>query len=140
MQRDSECCVHPIDSGSRLQPQLRRREASRKASFGGGGLTTDAIPTAPGPTTPGERKTAPALYRAITAVARAAREGHDIAAAVETGSAALLNAGFSAVDYLAVVDAATLTPVAKLDRPGRVLAAARLGAVRLIDNVAAFPP
>jgi pantoate--beta-alanine ligase len=89
--------------------------------------------------TAGERKTAPALYRAITAVADAARHGHDIAAAVETGTASLLNAGFAAVEYLAVVDAATLAPLAKLDRPGRVLAAARLGAVRLIDNVAAIP-
>jgi pantoate--beta-alanine ligase len=89
--------------------------------------------------TPGERKTAPTLYRALMAVAAAARDGHDIAAEVETGTAALLNAGFSAVDYLAVVDAATLAPLAKLDRPGRVLAAARLGAVRLIDNVAATP-
>ena len=89
--------------------------------------------------TPSERKTAPTLHRAITAVAAAAREGDDIASAVETGTTALLNAGFSAVDYLAVVDAATLAPLTTLDRPGRVLAAARLGAVRLIDNVAATP-
>ena len=43
------------------------------------------------------------------------------------------------MEYLAVVDAATLAPLETLDRPGRVLAAARLGAVRLIDNVAAIP-
>jgi pantoate--beta-alanine ligase len=89
--------------------------------------------------TAAERRVAPTLYRAIAAVAAAAREGHDIASAVETGMSALLNAGFAGVDYLAAVDAATLEPLAKLDRPGRVLAAARLGAVRLIDNVAARP-
>ena len=86
-----------------------------------------------------ERKAAPALHRAIAALAAAARAGQDLGAAVETGKSALLAAGFAGVDYLAVVDAETLAPLAKLDRPGRVLVAARLGAVRLIDNVAAIP-
>lgn len=89
--------------------------------------------------TAAERKVAPALYRAITALAEAARKGHDVAAAIAAGTAALLKAGFAAVDYLALVDAETLVPLATLDRPGRVLVAARLGAVRLIDNVAALP-
>ena len=89
--------------------------------------------------TPAERKAAPALYRAITALAEAARAGQDIAGATEAGKSALLAAGFAGVDYLAVVDAETLAPLATLDRAGRVLAAARLGAVRLIDNVAVLP-
>jgi pantoate--beta-alanine ligase len=43
-----------------------------------------------------------------------------------------------AVDYLALTDAATLERVdtASRHRPGRLLVAARLGAVRLIDNIA----
>ena len=86
-----------------------------------------------------ERKIAPALHRAIAALAAAAREGKDIGAAVAAGSQSLLEAGFASIDYLALVDAETLEPLAKLDRPGRVLAAAKLGAVRLIDNVAAMP-
>ena len=86
-----------------------------------------------------ERKIAPALHRAITALAAAAREGKDIGAAVAAGSQSLLKAGFASIDYLALVDAETLAPLAKLDRPGRVVAAAKLGAVRLIDNVAATP-
>jgi len=86
-----------------------------------------------------ERKIAPALHRAIAAIAAAAREGKDIGAAVAAGSQSLLKAGFASIDYLALVDAETLAPLAKLDRPGRVLAAAKLGAVRLIDNVAAMP-
>ena len=86
-----------------------------------------------------EREIAPVLHRAITALAAAAREGKDIGAAVAAGSQALLKAGFASIDYLALVDAETLAPLAKLDRPGRVLAAAKLGAVRLIDNVAAMP-
>ncbi len=87
--------------------------------------------------TPAERGVAPALHRTITALAAAARAGRNIAAETEAGKSALLAAGFAGIDYLAVVDAATLAPLAALDRPGRVLAAARLGAVRLIDNVAA---
>jgi pantoate--beta-alanine ligase len=47
----------------------------------------------------------------------------------------LLEAGFSTVDYLTVRDAATLRPWTDRARPGRVLAAARLGKARLIDNV-----
>ncbi len=87
--------------------------------------------------TPAERRVAPALHRTITALAAAARAGRSIAAEIDAGRSALLAAGFAGVDYLAVVDAETLAPLAALDRPGRVLAAARLGAVRLIDNVAA---
>lgn len=87
--------------------------------------------------TPEERKAAPALHRAIAALAAAARAGQDIGAAIEAGKSALLAAGFAGIDYLALVDAETLAPLARLDRPGRVIAAARLGAVRLIDNVAA---
>ena len=86
-----------------------------------------------------ERRIAPALHRIIAGLALAAAKGESVSAAIETGKAALLAAGFAAVDYLALVDAATLEPLAKLDRPGRVLAAARLGSVRLIDNVAALP-
>ena len=50
-------------------------------------------------------------------------------------TAALYAAGFRAVDYVAVVTADTLEPVARATGRCRVLAAARLGAVRLIDNV-----
>ncbi len=38
------------------------------------------------------------------------------------------------IDYAAIRDAKTLTPPTKADRPLRALVAARLGAVRLIDN------
>ena len=52
---------------------------------------------------------------------------------------ALETAGFTKVDYVAVREADTLKVVsAPTDRPLRVLAAAWLGATRLIDNVAAL--
>jgi pantoate--beta-alanine ligase len=40
-----------------------------------------------------------------------------------------------APDYAAVVDAATLEPLSRVDRPARALLAARVGGTRLIDNV-----
>jgi len=52
------------------------------------------------------------------------------------GVRALLDAGFSAVDYVAIRDAETLAPLTRINRPARVLAAARIGNVRLIDNMA----
>jgi pantoate--beta-alanine ligase len=64
------------------------------------------------------------------------RDGKSIAAVEETGKRALLEAGFSSVDYLAVRNAEDLTPLDSLDRPARVLAAATVGTTRLIDNMA----
>ena len=47
--------------------------------------------------------------------------------AVSKKRPALLKAGFSTVDYVELVDAETLQPLDTLDRPARLLAAARLG-------------
>ena len=44
-------------------------------------------------------------------------------------------AGFDPIDYVALRDAETLAPLATLDRPARLLAAARIGRTRLIDNL-----
>ena len=85
----------------------------------------------------GQRATAPALYRTIRAVAERVAGGAPPARAAAWGADALIGAGFTAVDYVAVRDAETLGPVESTDRPRRVLSAARLGATRLIDNVAA---
>lgn len=53
------------------------------------------------------------------------------------GKSDLLEAGFNSVDYVAVRDAATLERIARLDRPARILTAAKIGGTRLIDNMAA---
>jgi pantoate--beta-alanine ligase len=52
------------------------------------------------------------------------------------GKSDLLEAGFNSVDYVAVRDAATLERIARVDRPARILAAAKIGGTRLIDNMA----
>jgi len=86
--------------------------------------------------TPDERKAAPLLYKSITTVAGAAAASADTEPAETLATEALLEAGFSKVDYLTVRDAETLGPWTDGARPGRVLAAAKLGKARLIDNVA----
>ena len=82
-----------------------------------------------------ERAIAPALQRTLVAVAKGVAAGADPLDRAEWGGRELLREGFSSVDYVAVRDAENLLPWAGPTRPGRVLAAARLGAARLIDNV-----
>jgi pantoate--beta-alanine ligase len=56
-----------------------------------------------------------------------------LAAATEALSAA----GFARVDYFALADAGSLAPLDHYDRrPARLLAAAKIGNTRLIDNIA----
>lgn len=89
--------------------------------------------------TPEQRAVAPALYRTLREMARRLEGGEDVAAVAADGLAALRGAGFTAVDYLDVADAETLGPLAKIDRPGRILSAVWLGKTRLIDNIAVGP-
>lgn len=86
-----------------------------------------------------ERARAPELNAALRQAAEALRGG---AAAAETLAAArdrILAAGFGAVDYVELRDAETLAPMQRLTGPARLLAAARLGKARLIDNIAVDP-
>ncbi len=83
-----------------------------------------------------ERKIAGQMNVILRAVAARVNKGDEIGAAEQAGRDALLEAGFNSVDYVAVRDAETLAPVTSLSRRARVLAAARIGATRLIDNMA----
>lgn len=83
-----------------------------------------------------ERQRAPELYATLREVAAAARASRDADAALAAGRERLAAAGFS-VDYLELRNADTLAPVADRNaEPLRLLAAARLGSTRLIDNIA----
>jgi ATPase subunit of ABC transporter with duplicated ATPase domains len=86
-----------------------------------------------------ERAAAVALPRALGSAARFIENGTSISEAIETVHAALTKAGFAPADYVELVDAVTLQPIEKLDRPARILAAARLGKARLIDNLPVTP-
>lgn len=68
-------------------------------------------------------------------IVRIAR-GDTVDHATAFGFGELLTAGFDKIDYLELRDAATLAPVHALARPARLLAAVKIGATRLIDNMA----
>ena len=89
--------------------------------------------------TPDQRAIAPALPQALFAAAERLAEGGPVAAAVAAAGARILHAGFEELEYLELRDEATLRPLQTLDGPARLLAAAWLGGVRLIDNVAVAP-
>lgn len=85
-----------------------------------------------------ERAIAPQLHASLSALAADVTKGADIASGTANAKVQLLAAGFASVDYIEVRDAETLAPVERAGaRPLRVLAAARLGKTRLIDNVSA---
>jgi pantoate--beta-alanine ligase len=64
-------------------------------------------------------------------------KGGDVAAAEAWALQALTDAGFDGVDYVAIRRADDLTPFeGGPDAPARILAAARIGRTRLIDNMA----
>jgi pantoate--beta-alanine ligase len=86
---------------------------------------------------PAERTVALGLYRALTKVAEAVRDGQaSCTAAASEAAKRLLAEGFGTVEYLTVVDAESLQPLERVSGPARVVAAARLGRTRLIDNLA----
>ncbi len=83
-----------------------------------------------------QRRIAGQLNRVLQEVKERARSGVSIPQAEAEGAAQLLEAGFERVDYVAIRDAASLVPLRDVSAPARVLAAARIGSVRLIDNMA----
>lgn len=87
-----------------------------------------------------ERLQARAMPRALGAAAAAIEAGGDVGEALAKSESALLEGGFQSVSYVALCDVATLEAVTVLERPARLLAAARIGAARLIDNVPVTPP
>ena len=84
---------------------------------------------------PLSRAQAPALYRIMTRVAGQLRDGAPVDQTLAQGREDLLQAGFVEVEYLELRAASTLAPIATLDAPARLLAAATIGDVRLIDNI-----
>ncbi|MGH6821732.1 MAG: pantoate--beta-alanine ligase, partial [Methylocella sp.] len=83
-----------------------------------------------------ERVLAPSLYAALRRCAHDIKGGVAIEAALDAARATLAAAGF-ATDYFEARHAETLCPIASRgEGPVRLLAAARLGKTRLIDNIA----
>ena len=83
-----------------------------------------------------DRRRAATIPAVLRAAAAALRSGRDQEETLEEARAALGRDGF-AVEYLEARRADTLLPLEPgLGAPARLLVAARLGATRLIDNVA----
>ncbi len=87
---------------------------------------------------PEERQKAVALPRALGVAARALLAGAEAAKALADATAMLSAAGFE-VDYVALVDAETLESDPAPGRRRQLLAAARIGNTRLIDNLSVDP-
>ena len=85
---------------------------------------------------PADRAAAPAIYRALQTIRARAGGGEIDVARLE----AALNAELATIpgvrlDYARIVDADTLQPLARLDRPVVAAVAVFLGTTRLIDNI-----
>ena len=89
--------------------------------------------------TAAERAVAPALHRALLRAANRVVGGAEVSAVETEGIEALEAAGFDGVDYFAVRSPGDLDRLGPgpTGGPARILAAARLGVPRLLDNIAA---
>jgi pantoate--beta-alanine ligase len=88
---------------------------------------------------PAEREAAPALHRTLTNAATQLQSGAEAGPVLKAGIEAILQAGFGSVDYLELRSAEDLSSLDRLDRPARLIVAARLGRARLIDNIPVNP-
>lgn len=81
------------------------------------------------------RAKAPVLYAAMSRAVADIRAGQSDRMAIREAAEAVRAAGFDRVEYIELRDAGTLMPSDDPGRPRRMLAAAWLGGVRLIDNI-----
>lgn len=82
-----------------------------------------------------ERQRAAALPAALNKAREEILAGTPVDAVLRHGTKTLETAGFSRIDYFAVVDAFTLEPIDAPSGTMRLLAAAVIGNTRLIDNI-----
>ena len=75
------------------------------------------------------------MFRLLGELARSIGGGEAVNHAVELCKTELRQAGFGPIDYIAYVDGDSLEPLPEYRAGGRVIVAAFLGNVRLIDNV-----
>ena len=83
-----------------------------------------------------QRARARALFDALRSVREAADQGVDDPASATATGRALLAAAGAETEYLELVDPETMAPLQRLDRDALAVVAARIGVVRLIDNLA----
>ncbi|PIL17903.1 hypothetical protein P775_22365 [Puniceibacterium antarcticum] len=79
---------------------------------------------------------APELHRAMEEMAEGLLAGGDAGVLRRAAEARLLRTGFTDIEYFDLRACADLALMSRADRPARLLAAAWLAGVRLIDNIA----
>ena len=87
-----------------------------------------------------ERARALALPRALETAADAIEQGQAVNGAIAEARRALDDAGFAPIDYVALVDEATLEPIQSPGGRMRLIAAAKIGKTRLIDHLPVDAP
>lgn len=83
-----------------------------------------------------QRAAATSFPQALNIAAKAIAAGSDVAETLTRAEAAIVAGGFDSVDYVALADAENLERLSAFRKPARLLAAARMGKTRLIDNLA----
>jgi len=85
---------------------------------------------------PSERRQSLCLYKALSRARALAQAGErEAAALIAAARREIESSPLARLEYLEVVDAETLEPVSRLERPARMCLAAWLGDTRLIDNM-----
>ena len=87
-----------------------------------------------------ERHIAAKFNRILRNTILAVQTGQNLRAAEKEASAALIAAGFLAVDYVSIADKTTLRQLDTIANGAQLLAVARIGGVRLLDNMAIEAP
>lgn len=82
-----------------------------------------------------DRASAPKLLQALRAAAARLKAGEAAAPVLRAATEAIEESGFARVEYLELRAAADLMPLTRADTRARLLVAAWLGGVRLIDNI-----
>lgn len=82
---------------------------------------------------------APALFDAMEDAAARIKSGEPVAKVLEDARSRIVAGGFNDVEYLELRAVETLEPLTTLTGPARLLAAANLVGVRLIDNIEVLP-
>ncbi|MGX7877242.1 pantoate--beta-alanine ligase [Mesorhizobium sp. ORM6] len=88
---------------------------------------------------PTQRAIAPKLAAVLLGAADRLARGSPVLPSLAEARAAILTAGYREVEYLELRGEADLQPLTSLDRPARLLVAAWLGDIRLIDNIGMSP-
>ena len=83
-----------------------------------------------------QRAAATAFPDALSTATKAIAGGADVGETLAKAQAAIIKGGFDSVDYVSLADADSLERLSVFRAPARLLAAARIGKTRLIDNLA----